>query len=378
VTISSVGNHYHHSKNNTIPPPMTTATPKKKKALKMLQMTHLLGKSPSNSLSAMSSPSTENNDYIVEFEHYHRDHHHHHQGHNRNGTTTSIPPFRIIPPSSLENTLRTSAGTTTWTQNRQSCTTTSSSCSRVDQRMGSGFRLFRTGLRHSKSSTSSQAMHHRVFPLKRRMLPHRFNIALSQSTLQTLNTINSSSSSSSTSGVDEDQTTGHPGPINEYGDCSKDEDLDILVDDANVTPTTTAQMMMDISDQYYCIGKYYQYELCQSQLALQYYFNAYHTAVQCYRNVMSSSTDKAKIVCKNDTLTPSKTKEEEKVTLITTDTTSKNLCMNDDAIAAAAFASSSSSQLLLEEIQGQIQLTKECIGRLHFELGNIDEALEML
>ena len=212
------------------------------------------------------------------------------------------------------------------------------------------------------------------------MLPHRSQNTLSQSTLQTLNTT-SSSSSSSMSGVDEEHTNEPTGPINEYGDCNKGEDLDIVVDDA--TATTTAQMMMDISDQYYCIGKYYQYELCQSLLALQYYYNAYHTAIQCYRNVLSSPTNTMKMISTNDAPTPPVV-EKEKRTSSTTDTTANNFIMNDDdddTAAATTFAFSStttSSQILLEEIQGQIQLTKECIGRIHFELGNIDEALEML
>ena len=433
VAVSSGSNHYHHHQSrNRMPSTVTTANkPKKKKALKMLQITHLLGKTSSSksmstsssSSSSSSSPgcSTENNnDYIVvEFEQYHRDHHHH-QGNSRCNeiTATSIPPFRIIPPSSLKttNTLRTSNGpnaavskypSTRYTKASSTCCTSSI----PDQRVrGEGFRWFRTGLRqHSKSvataSSSSQPIlrRHRVFPsLKRKILPHdRFrsnsNIrnALSHSILQTLNTTSSSSSSGSTRGVDDDHMTEYPGPImNEYGDCHTDEDLNIVVsaDDA----TTTAQMMMDISDQYYCIGKYYQYELCQSQLALQYYYNAYYTAIQCYRNivvVMSSTSsspkdNKTKIVCKDDDAPTTLKVEIEVITSTTTDTSSKNVNMNDANVAAAATtttttitsSSSSSSQLLLllEEIQGHIQLTKECIGRIHFELGNIDEALEML
>jgi hypothetical protein len=172
-------------------------------------------------------------------------------------------------------------------------------------------------------------------------------------------------------------------PINEYGDCSLDDAAELMndivalvgvdddddsVDDecptGSVTATTTmtttpntrstntAQMMMDISDQYYCIGKYYQYELCQPSLALQYYYNAYHTAVQCYRNVVVTTTTSSSF--------PSTNNNETKVATI------------------SPTHESSLSLLLLEEIQGQIQLTKECIGRIHFELGNIEEALQML
>ena len=170
--------------------------------------------------------------------------------------------------------------------------------------------------------------------------------------------------------MDDDPANERTGPINEYGDCRTDDDLDLVIDRANAT--TTAQMMMDISDQYYCIGKYYQYELCQSQLALQYYYSAYHTAMQCYRNVSSASTDMAKLDGTPGPRLPHSTDKEES-TFMPNGTAEKG---NDADVTT--FAPSSSSQLLLEEILGQIQLTKECIGRIHFELGNIDEALEML
>ena len=350
-TIIPFGGNLHssiimNSKNNESSTPSLTKS-NHKKAMKMLQITNRFRKSSSKSLSSSTTTtSTDNYDYIVEFEQ-----HFHHQLHGNipNGTlstNTSIPPFRIIPPSP-----ETTSSTTEVLENLKSSTRCCTG-SDHDRSAPRGFRIFRK----ASGNSSLQTLQRRMLPRKRRIRPTR-NTTVSQSTLQTLHT-SSSSTSSTSGGVESDPMNEPTGPINEYGDCRMDDEWNMVVSTSCSSTTTamsTAQMMMDISDQYYCIGKYYQYELCQSQLALQYYYNAYHTAIQCYRNLMSSSTTFS--------------------TSAATAATTKSVSTDEGATGAS---SPTVPALLLEEIQGQIQLTKECIGRIHFELGNIDEALQML
>ena len=375
----------HHS-NGTIQRPMSKPN---RKGMKLLQpITNRFRKSLSIvSSSTNNTTNTENYDYIVEFEHCHGDHSNSNSSRHitfpTTTATTSIPPFRIISPAQDDTT------TTTTKANhlKRSNATCSNSCccsgKNQDGTMRGGIQFLLTKLRNSSSSSSSRANKRRM----PRVSPTTTTTASSQSTLQTLNTTSSSNSSccsTGTNGVEEKHTNESIGPINEYGDCRKADELDMVVvavdvneDDGNVvghrsstgrstTPTTgtstTAQMMMDISDQYYCIGKHYQYELCQPQLALQYYYNAYHTALQCYRNVVPMSSSSKSI----------------RTTARSNHRDVASLPPLDAAATTTAAASSAASLLLLEEIQGQIQLTKECIGRIHFELGNIEEALQML
>lgn len=350
----------------TILPPSVIPSKSNKKGMKLLQMTNRLRKSSSKSLPVVtSSSSTENYDYIVEFEHVHHNHCQHATFPTSLSTTTtttaSIPPFRIIPPSP-----ETSTAANTKVALNHLHSSASRTCRCHEDGIGGRrrFRFLRTSLRKSSTSSPPLSPQRWLVPRKRRILPSHNTSSLS--TLQTFNTTGSSSSSC-TNGVEEDPTNECTGPINEYGDCRKlDIDLDFVVDDdgtlsnSSTTAMSTAQMMMDMSDQYYCIGKYYQYELCQSLLALQYYYNAYHTAMQCYRNVMSSSQSE------NIATTPS------------TATAHRHTQKNIDIDAMVSPTSPHVSSSFIEEIQGQIQLTKECIGRIHFELGNIDEALQML
>ena len=227
------------------------------------------------------SRSAEQQDYIVEFECHHP---------SETTITDTIPPFRII--SSTENPGDCDGGDTG--------------------------RTGRFLWRRRRQPTSKTTTQHRRVLSRHQKCPNS-----SQSTLPTLMT--TTSSWSSANAVDHDDENDDD---DEHDAIDTPRSVGLMHDDSETGPRATARLMMDRSEQYYCLGQYYQYELCQPQSALQYYDHAHQTALQSYRNV--------------------------------------------------AVSSPSSTRSLLLELQGQIQLTKECMGRIHFELGNIDEAMKMI
>jgi hypothetical protein len=166
------------------------------------------------------------------------------------------------------------------------------------------------------------------------------------------------------------------GSRNDDGDEDDDED-----DDASMTTpqhssdcdkcvqfepnTTTIPSVRDLtetielSERYYALGQICQYELCHPQQALQCYYDAYHTAIKGCHELQQRQLQQLN----DDNCRPHST------AVAITSCTHSNNC---DTAAQSVFSS------LMEEMKYHIQLTKECIGRIHFELGNIDEALKML
>jgi hypothetical protein len=116
-----------------------------------------------------------------------------------------------------------------------------------------------------------------------------------------------------------------------------------LSSNTDLPKSTTTTMLVAMAARYHDLAHICQYGLGDAQQALQYYQNALQVEMKCYRTLIGSSNN------------------------------------NTVVVAAKEDVSSGISNVIrIDEIRLQIQETRECIGRIHFESGNIEAALRML